>query len=81
MSIEFAEFWIRVRLVGLMAGLAMWATARLSGYIFESPGAQLLFTVSASVVIILVSVAWYRRRRRLTGQAEKVRLPWEAERR
>jgi hypothetical protein len=76
--IEDAQFWIRVRLVSLAGGVLMLVLSWFSPLVSDRPGAQFLFVVVTTPVLMVAGWCWYRFRRRRAGSAaERVRLPWE----
>jgi hypothetical protein len=76
--IEFAQFWIRFRLVSLVGGVLMLALSWVSGFVSDRPGVQLLFVSLATPALMVAGWYCYRFQRRRSGSAgERTRLPWE----
>lgn len=76
--IEFAQFWIRFRLVSLAGGVLMLLLSWFSPFVSDRPGVQFLFVVLTTPVVMVAGWCWFRFwRRRSARPAERVRLPWE----
>jgi len=76
--IEFAQFWIRIRLVSLAGGVVMLALSWVSGFVSDRAGVQLLFVILATPALMAAGWYCYKFQRRRSGSAdERARLPWE----